>query len=89
MQAADNEMKVAKTLMTKGSDGKTKFLTPNAAQVSRVITNGQSLVDALRKFQGFATDESSKFPALKTLPMTKDDVDDLQQKLDAIKNMPF
>ncbi len=75
--------------MTKTPDGKTTFITPTAGQVAGVITSGQALVDALRKFQDFAAEKSSEFPTLKTLPMTKNDVDGLQQKLDDIKNMPF
>ena len=88
-QAATAELTVAKELRSKTADGKPTFLTPNAGQLTRVIGNGQALVDALRNFQAFAVDKSGEFPALKTIPMTKEDVDTLQQKLDAIKNMPF
>lgn len=88
-QAATAELKVANELRTKTADGKATFLTPDAGQISRVIGNGQALVDALRKFQAFAAEHSGKFPTLTSLPMTKEDIDLLQQKLDAIKNMPF
>lgn len=89
LQAAEQELKVAQELMQKTADGKTTFLTPDADQVTRIIDNGQKLVDALRDFQAFAAEKSDEFPTLKTLPLTKQDVDSLQQKLDAIKNMPF
>ena len=54
-----------------------------------ILTSGQKLVDALRKFQDFAAEKSDEFSTLKSLPLTKSDVDGLQQKLDAIKSMPF
>ena len=87
-QAAAAELKVAKELMQK-KGGKVTFLTPDASQVSRIINNGQALVDAMREFQGFVVEKSGEFPILKTFPFTKEDVDSLQQQLDAIKNMPF
>ena len=88
-QAADQELDTAKQLQTKTSDGKTTFLTPNASQVAMIITSGQKLVDALRNFQEFAAEKSNEFSTLKTLPLTKQNVDELQQNLDAIKDMPF
>ena len=89
LQAAEQELKVAQELMQKTADGKTTFLTPDASQVSNIIDNGQKLVDALRDCQALAAEKSDEFPTLKTFPMKKQDVDSLQQKLDAIKNMPF
>ena len=89
MQAADAELKVARELMQKSEDGKTTFKIPDLGQITRIVGHGQDLVDALRNFQSFAAEKSGQFPVLQTLPMTKEDVDSLQQKLDAIKNMPY
>ena len=69
--------------------GKNTFSIPDVNQVSMIITGGQKLVDALRNFQDFAAEKSDEFSTLKTSPLTKSDVDGLQQMLDAIKSMPF
>lgn len=80
---------VAKELMQTSEDGKKTFKIPDYGQVARITVHGQALVDALRNSQAFTAEKSGEFSVLKTMPMTKEDVDSIQQKLDAIKNMPF
>ena len=82
-------MEIAKELSQKSEDGKTTYKLPDYGQMARLVVHGQILVDALRNFQALAAERSSEFPVLKTLPMTKVNIDSLQQKLDAIKNMPY
>lgn len=79
---------VSKKLMAK-QNGKVTYLTPTTDQITKIVINAESFVSALQEFYDFSKNHEDKFPALKTLPITKDDLDKLSSDLETIKKLPY
>ncbi len=81
-------MKVATPLQQK-LDGKVSWNVPTADDVSKLLDASQAFVTAFDNFVKFVADKSGEIAALKTVPLTAQDVTDLQNQLEVVKKMPF
>ena len=82
--------KVAQSLTKKSdSGGKTQFLVPTTDQVAKIITSSEDFISALSNFLDFSKQKEGKFPQLKTMPLTQENVGKLKTDLSTVKNLPY
>lgn len=86
--AVDQAFKAAQPLQTK-INSKVSWEVPTAEDVGHLFEASEAFLTAFDNFRKFCVEHSSKFPVLKTLPLTQDDIDNIKSQLDAVKNMPF
>ena len=84
----DKAFEAAKPLQTK-IEGKVSWSVPTAEDVGNLLDASAAYVTAYDDLRKFAVEQSSKFPVLKTLPLTEETVDDLRNQVDVVKTMPF
>ena len=86
----EESYKVAKKLTNKsGSGGKAQFLVPTTDQMATILTSSEDFISALNSFFEFAKQKESKFPRLKTIPLTQANLDKLKTDLNKVKNLPY
>ncbi len=66
-----------------------RFKVPTTDQVTKLVTSSDGIITALKGCVDFVAKDGSKFPVIKTLPVTEAAVTKLRSDLDTVKQMPY
>nr|AIU94790.1 hypothetical protein [Phragmatopoma lapidosa] len=87
-KAVEKSYQIAKKLQKK-IDGNIEWDLPNADDISHLISSAEAYIKAFEDLRKFVADNVTKVPDLKTVPLTKEMLDDLTSQLETVKKMPF
>lgn len=90
-KASKEVQEIFKKLLTKGSDGKSKFAIPTAGDISEVLDVSDTYVKTFNDIHDLIQKKKGEFPVLNSLDeiVTKSAIQDIRDDIGVVRKMPF